>query len=115
MNSLTPTSIARVQSMALQLQPEAAPETPSLFSDKDLEDLEAIHALWRPLIPEPIGAQARRPEAPLRLSLENGKLTFGGFRQGDARAPQSLAALVYAAHGMDVSESTPSPVLDLLV
>lgn len=77
--------------------------------------MAAVKALQRPLIPEPIGAQSLRPDAPLRLFVEDGKLTFGGFRQGDSRGPQSVAALVYAAHGMDVGEQNPSPVLDLLV
>ena len=115
MGPLTATSIARVQRMASQLQPEAAPEESSLFSAADLEDLEAIKTLQRPLISEPLGAQSLRPEAPLRLFIRDGKVAFGGFRQGDARAPQSLAALIYAAHDMDVHERAPSPVLDLLV
>ena len=113
---MTPTSIARVQTTltALSGPPAKGSVDTSTYTESDLKDLEALKPLQRPLIPEPLNAQGKRPQAPMRLHLQHHKLALGNFRQADTRAPQSLAALVYAAYDLDPDDGGYSPVLDLM-
>ena len=116
MGPLTPTSIARVQATlsALAGPPSQGDVDTSHYSARDLQDLEALKPLQKPLLSAPINAHGKRPEAPMRLHLQHHKLALGNFRQADTRAPQSLAALLYAAYDVDPDDGGYAPVLDLI-
>ena len=115
MNVLTPTSIARAQTLTKQLSPTPAP-SPELegLSEKQRSDLVAVKRLQRPLIAGPQNLSTYSGVAPLQLSVHEGQVGLSDAPQGNSRADGSLASLVYAAHELSGGDGIDSPVLDLL-
>lgn len=115
MNALTPTSIARVQTLTKQMSPtpEPNPEFEGL-SEKQLDDLAAVKRLQRPLISGASNIGTYSGVAPLQLTVQEGSVGLGDTPKGDSKFDGSLASLVYASYEVSDVDAVDSPVLDLL-
>ncbi len=115
MSVLSPTSIARVQTLTKQLSPapELSPEFDGL-SEKQRDDVAAVQRLQRPLLSGASNVSTYSGIAPLQLSVQDGVVSLGDEPQGRNDFDGSLASLVYASHDLSDGDRVDSPVLDLL-
>jgi len=115
MSVLSPTSIARVQTLTKQLSPapEPNPEFEGL-SEKQRDDVAAVQRLQRPLLSGASNVSTYSGIAPLQLTVIEGTVGLSDGSRGEREFDGSLASLVYASHDLSDGDRVDSPVLDLL-
>lgn len=115
MNALTPTSIARVQTLTKELSPAPVPSPEFAgLSDDQRDDLAAVRRLQRPLFSGNPNIATYSGVAPLQLTIQEGKVGFNNDSRSDSNFDGTLASLVSASYGANDVDTVDSPILDLL-